>query len=44
MEKRKIQKNRKRKKSKKSKMKKKEKEFVFGSPGQNMHLLSLPYS
>ena len=56
IEKEKIQKNRKRKiqknrkKSEKGKSKKikkknqKEKEFVSSSSGQNMHLLSLPYS
>ena len=29
---------------KKEKEKEKEKEFAFSSPGQNMRLLSLPYS
>ena len=37
-------KNRKGKIQKNRKKKKEEKEFVFGSPGQNVRLLSLPYS
>ena len=43
-----INKNRKKKKNPKKKIQKnqskKKKEFVFNSPGQNVRLLSLPYS
>ena len=41
-EKSKIEKKSKRKKT--TKKERKEKEFVFSSPGQNVRLLSLPYS
>ena len=40
----KKQKKKKKEKSKKLKIKKEQKELVFSSPGQNMRLLSLPYS
>ena len=43
IEKGKIQKKNRKRKSKKSNQKKKI-EFVFSSPGQNVCLLSLPYS
>ena len=41
IEKEKIQKNIEKKNQKNQK---KSKEFVFSSPGQNMHIFSLPYS